>query len=541
MSDHSAPGTPEYLEAGAGSPIPPAPPAGPTRSGSRKGLLIAGGVALLAIVGVGAWAAASFLKTGAQPAEALPAGTLGYASVDLDPSGSQKLEALRTLNKFPAFKDELGLDADDDIREWLFDEMTKDSGCDLDYEDDIEPWLGERMAVAGVVVNDKPAPVVVVQVHDGDKAEAGLTKLSQCGENASDEVAWVIQDDWAVLAESKDIAQQVVDATEQGSLADDETFQDVTGAAGDAGIVAMYAAPEAAKYLADLADEADAVAGGGLSGLTGTTLEDGADRPEAELLKEFQGLAVTVRFDDGALEVESATPAGSIGTALYGSDRGGDVIETLPDDTLAAIGAGFEEGWLSTLVEQAASYAGEEVSTEDIFREASEASGLDLPADAETLLGDSAALSLGGDFDPEALINSSDVSGLPVALKVKGDPDAIVEVLEKLSGMDPTLAEMLGHDADGDTIVIGPDADYRKRALEHGSLGSNDVYRDVVRESGKAAGVFFVNFNAGDDWLVDLAGDDPSVAENLEPLAGFGISGWQDGDYAHGVIRLTTD
>ena len=70
----------------------------------------AAGIAALAVVGVGAWAAAQFFATGAQPSEALPAGTIGYASIDLDPSGAQKIEALRTLNKFPAFKDELDLE-----------------------------------------------------------------------------------------------------------------------------------------------------------------------------------------------------------------------------------------------------------------------------------------------------------------------------------------------------------------------------------------------------------------------------------------------
>ena len=54
---------------------------------------------------------------------------------------------------------------------------------------------------------------------------------------------------------------------------------------------------------------------------------------------------------------------------------------------------------------------------------------------------------------------------------------------------------------------IGPDADYRKAVLAKGSLGGNEVYRDVIRESGKASAVFYVNFNAGDDWLVRLVGD----------------------------------
>ncbi|MEZ5192869.1 MAG: hypothetical protein R2734_10330 [Nocardioides sp.] len=38
-------------------------------------------------------------------------------SVDFDPSASQKIEAVKTLNKFPALKKELGLDPQDDIVE----------------------------------------------------------------------------------------------------------------------------------------------------------------------------------------------------------------------------------------------------------------------------------------------------------------------------------------------------------------------------------------------------------------------------------------
>ena len=89
---------------------------------------------------------------------------------------------------------------------------------------------------------------------------------------------------------------------------------------------------------------------------------------------------------------------------------------------------------------------------------------------------------------------------------------------------------------------IGPNADYRKPVLGKGSLGDNEVYRDVIRESDKASAVFYVNFNAGDDWLVRLVGDgDPTVAENVQPLAGFGIAAWKDDAWTHSVLRLTTD
>ena len=138
----------------------------------------------LVAVGVGAWAAYSFLTTGPQPAEALPADTLGYVSIDLDPSGGQKIEALRTLNKFPAFEDEVGIDTDDDIRKAIFDEIQDEAHCEgLDYGDDIEPWLGDRAAVAAVDIGgEDPDPVVVVQVKDADEADDGLDKIKDCGD-----------------------------------------------------------------------------------------------------------------------------------------------------------------------------------------------------------------------------------------------------------------------------------------------------------------------------------------------------------------------
>ncbi len=144
----------------------------------------------------------------------------------------------------------------------------------------------------------------------------------------------------------------------------------------------------------------------------------------ADALEEFQGAAATVRFDDGALELEMAGDPGVSRTGLYGTDRGDDVVATLPEDTAAAIGVGFQDGWFTDFVDQMASYSGSE-SAEEMMSDMAQESGLDLPDDAETLAGDSMALSLGSDFDLETFFNSGDASGLPLAGKVQGDPDAI--------------------------------------------------------------------------------------------------------------------
>jgi len=172
----------------------------------------------------------------------------------------------------------------------------------------------------------------------------------------------------------------------------------------------------------------------------------------------------------------------------------------------------------------------------------SNASGLDLPGDAETLAGDSLAVSLGSNFDPETFFNSSDGSDVPVAAKVKGDPAAIDGVLQKLRRQLGTQASTtLGSNSSGDMVAIGPNADYRSQVLENGTLGDSAVFNDVVREADKAGALVYVNFQAGDGWLTKLAGGDQKTADNLKPLEGLGISAWNDGDTSHAVLRLTTN
>jgi hypothetical protein len=540
-------GAPEYLEVGGGAPLPPGPPAPPAAGGGRRrGLLIGGGLATLGVIGVGAWAAAQFFATGAQPAEALPATTLGYASIDLDPSGGQKIEALRTLNKFPGFKDEFGLDADDDIRQKLFDESGLADSCEISYDDDIEPWLGERMAVAAVDLGEKqPEVVMVLQVKDAEAADEGLRKLRDCESVGEDTGGWVIEGDWALVADDVEGAQAVADATADGTLAEDAEYKDLTTAAGSAGIVSLYAAPEAGAYLSDSLGEMTGLAEGLEEGLTGSDtlgeLPDAAAEGDSPL-EDFGGAAVTVRFDDGALEVEGAAANVEAMSSLYTTDRGGDVVETLPAATAAAFGVGFEEGWLTKYVEQMAAASGGEMTAADLFEEASAATGLDVPEDVETLFGESAALAFGSDFDPEAFFNSGEPNDLPIGLKVKGDEAAARKVLTKiLDQLPPEATPYFALDSDDGYYAIGPNEDFRTGILGKGDLGTTEVYQDVVRESDKATLVVFVNFNAGDDWLVELVGEDPTVAENVEPLGGFGITSWVDDDYTHGVLRLTTD
>jgi hypothetical protein len=529
------PGGPEYLEQGGGEPV------GPSSSGSgggRRTALIAGGaVAALLAVGGGVWAAMSFFASGPQAAEVLPASTVGYASVDLDPSGGQKIEAMRMIKKFPALEKELnGVDADDDLLEKVFGELENE--CDgLSYADDVKPWLGYRFAVAAVDLGDKsPTPVGVVQVKDAGAAEDGLAKLRDCGGD-SGVGGWTIEGDWAVIAETDELAEQVVDATSDGTLADDETYQKWNSELGDAGVLNLYASPDAGELLLDSLTE------GSLMGMSPMAMADSStdDAPDemTQAMKDFEGMAATLRFSDGAVELEVVGSAGDNAVAAVTSEGGDDVLSTLPEDTAVAIGAGFAEGWIDKALEQAAKMSEGEMTAEDLAAEFEAQTGLTVD-DIETLFGQSAALSLSSSIDMDALFSSSDGSDVPIGAKVQGDADGIEDVVSRIVSAVGGPPELFGTDAADDIVAIGPNADYRGELLEDGGLGDTDAFQNVVREADQASAIVFVNFDAG-NWLSSLAEGDQEAAENLEPLQGFGASVWTTDQGMHGVVRLTTE
>jgi hypothetical protein len=517
----------EYLDIGSGGPLPPAQ----GRSSTRRTVLVSAGViGGVALLGAGAWAAWSFFSTGPQPAEALPASTLAYASIDLDPSGGQKIEALRTLQKFPAFEDEIGLDTDDDVRQWVFEQFQDSGACaDLDYDDDVEPWLGDRFAVAAVDAgDDEPAPVFVVQVTDANAADAGLSAVFDCGD---EDAAWSITDGWALVAQSREVVDRVAADAEESTLADDGDFTTWTNEAGGAGIATVYLAPDLGELLAEHADEwfgygvpeGFATSSDSDFAPTGYAADDAIPDELTDELKDFRGAAATLRFDDGSLELEAA---GDTGKDVAGSDAAGDLVAGLPEDTALALGLGFADGWLDGLLD------------DDLLAELGASVGLDLPDDAETLLGEAAVLSIGGDLDPQTFFDSPDGSGVPIGLTVQGDREAIEGVLDRLrsDGGEALLAS----DGDGDLVAIGPDADYRALLLADGDLGSTDAFRDAVPDADDAAAIAFVSFDAG-EWLDHLAQDASDLAENLRPLAALGLTGSFDGDTSHLVLRVTTD
>ena len=541
---------PEYLD-GSG-PASTAPDNDNKKRMIAVGAIVAGG----AVVAGGAWAATSFFATGAQPAEALPASTVAYFSVDLDPSGGQKIEAIKTLRKFPGFTDKVDLQTDDDLRERFFEEVTSSGECEgLDYDADVKPWLGSRAAMAVVDLGeDEPTPVGVVQTTDSGKAEDGLSALVDAcggGEAAGGDVGgWVVDGDWIVVAETPEIAQKVVDAADGSTLAGDASFEEWTGEAGDDGFMSMYVGKGVTKYL----DELGGMGGMGMMGMPGAAMGEDekwlAEEPPSEevpeelqqMIDDFDGMAATVRFDDGAVEIEYAMSNYQPDmTKFIDSQNGADMVAGLPDDTVAAFGMSLEEGWAGAMLDYVKSNLPDESATidEQLAQFESE-TGLAFPEDVETLLGEGVTVSLGSGLDPDAVANGGP-GEVPVGIRIDGDADEIQAVLDKIAAQaGPEMAEFMQvTEGDGYAVLALQDG-YRGELEGGGSLGDSAAYSEVV-ESDEAQSLLFVNFNADDDWLVRLTGDSPEVSKNLEPLSAFGVSGWVDDDVVHGLLKVTTD
>lgn len=517
------PGQPEVLEQGSGSPL-----AAERGRRGRTGLLVGGGVLAAALLAGGGAAAFWYLSSGAAAAEAMPADTIGFVGVNLDPSGQQKLEALQTLKKFPAISEKLGLDGDlgeVDVKRSLFEALDTSGSCDLAYEADFASWLGDRAGLGAVVDGDgEPAPVAVVEVSDEGAARATLTKIGRCG--GLDDAGYVVDGGWLTIADSTEQAQQAADDAADSSLADDADFQRLTGEAGGDGLVTMYAAPDAPKVLASAQD--------GMLDLG----------PAQQYLDRFQGAAGSVRFADSGLQVDVAGTFEGAGD-LLGDNQVGELVSSLPASTGAAYGLAVPADVISEVIDSLAPMLGT-ASGQEAMTQLSEVSGLDLPADAQTLLSQGVVLSVDGGVDPQALFSSSDARGLPVGARIGGDPVAIEKVLAKVRPRLGSASYLLDGEAGDGFLAVGPDADYRSSLTQDGELSSSDAFSGVVPDAGAAAGVLYLDADALAEVASTFLGgsgssQDREMLDNLEPLRAVGASSTVDGDTVHLVLRATTD
>ena len=543
MSDQQ----PEYL--GGGAPLDGAhgDPSGAESAPRRRprwGLVAAAGIGVVGVVAVGGLGLAQLLSGSGSPADAVPANALAYVSVDLDPSASQKIAAIQMMRKFPALKKEVGLEARDDLRRWFFEEALDDCKG-LTYDDDVAPWIGDRMAVAAVPdAGQKVSPLFALQVGDQDAAADGVRAMAEkCGEDEQIGVAFV--GDYAVLMEKQSDADSYAKAAEASPLSDDADYQTWTDRIGDPGVVNAYVSADAPARMSDLAAE---MTREDLGEETGPLTDEELRQEMVELYRDFEGAAGTLRFADGTLELAMATkgmPGGVAAVDAPGAPSLGD----LPASTAAAFTVSFPENWLQDWMSSMGDVLGGGAAGsdgEDLWKDLEAGTGLQLPEDIETLLGDGLRVSVDSSLDTAAL-ESADVPEVPVGIRIHGEAAEIDRVIDTLlAQLPPGQADVLQRKSGDGYVVLGLDPAYVDTlAAAGGDLAGDPSFEKVVPEADRVSGGLFVNFDA-DDWATRLAQEfssgDSEVVANVEPLDALGLSTWLDDDAVqHASLILSTD
>lgn len=571
MSDFSPPGDAEFLTVGSPDPSSPKP--------SKKGRNVAigiGAAVAVAAVGAGAWGFSKLSGGGPGAAQALPASALAYAAVDLDPSAGQKIEAIKTINKFPALKEELGLDAQDDLREELFKAISED--CDgLDYDDDVEPWLGDKAGVALILSNDEPQPLIALQSKDDDKAVAGIEKLFEMCDG-DEEYGVATHEGYVLFAPTQEVVDEAVSAAAKAPLADDADFNAAFDKLDGLGIMSFYVAEDAPREITKLIEgqmvddfATPSIDEGFEEGSTTSSFDEdfdsdfsdefsddfgddfesdfdsgfggpdfgmaGMDELLAQLdefADDFGGAAGTIRFADGGVEFEGVATSDQLDDGNYYPLS----IGNLPTDTVAALGVAIPDNYLE-LVEKS-------MGDNELYREAGEEftrqTGLDLAETITTIFGKGLVFALDGTTDFESLDSGPD--GLKAGLRIDGDPEEINRVIDTLKGIaGPEAADMIKVASNDDQVAIGFNDDYVTALLSGGDLGKGKGFSSAVPNAQDAVGAFFLDFDAADDWAYRLAGmdGDDEFADNVKPLNTAGLSAWVNGSDGHVLFKLTTD
>jgi hypothetical protein len=323
----------EYLSDEPDTARSPAEPPVAGRAGRGRKALIGVSVGALVLAGAaGAFAVAQLMSGGPRAASAAPADAMAFLSVDLDPSGGQKLAAYRTLKKFPALDEHLGLTSRDDLREWVFEGLTSDSGCkNLDFSD-VEPWLGDALGVGAVPGKDEPTVFFTLEVTDKDAAAQGVRELAACLGGDEGAAGTAFAGDFMIVAETAAKARDLAASAEESALADDPTYVARTGEAGEDGIVTGYLAPSFGDYMSEQLTN------------TGGMFSDSSSGGSEALLAGRAGALTEDTPTPGTAPSEPAQPSSTELPEGFPSDFPTDMPSDFPTDFPTDFPSDFPDG-----------------------------------------------------------------------------------------------------------------------------------------------------------------------------------------------------
>ncbi len=171
-------------------------------------------------------------SSGSDAATLAPPGTPVFVEGTLQPTGELKSNTDAVAQQVAGI---------DDLGEYVVEELessASDEGEPFDYAKEVEPWLGER---AGVFFEkydgDEFSGVgAIVESTDTDATREFIDK-----HNSGDEGKVVgMVGDFLVVAEDQKVFNEVEEASEGDSLADEDTFAEAISAASDGSLADVY-------------------------------------------------------------------------------------------------------------------------------------------------------------------------------------------------------------------------------------------------------------------------------------------------------------
>ncbi|MBV9823775.1 MAG: DUF3352 domain-containing protein [Actinobacteria bacterium] len=482
----------------------------PRKSGPGRKLIAGGSVlAVLAAGAVAAYAYTTLASSGIQPERVLPANTVAFAKLDLDPAAGQKIAAYRLSSKFPKVAKGAG-NADEEknaILSSFFDDQS-----DLDYAFDVKPWLGDRIAIAAVPDRSSAAgldPVLAVAYTDEAKMKAAMAKVAR----TSSDFGYATVDDYVLISDSQPHAEAVLAGVRQGTLAKSDRFRsDVKSLHSD----------QIALGWADLGAAVAALKAG-----TGASAN-----ARVEDLRKLDGLASSGRMVIGAhassdfLEVSAVTHGTTTGKHAASTPVDGTLAKLSAADTSAALevtglGAAFSQAWGN-----ASTALGLGSELQDFLDQ----TGLKLPEDLTALFGTDITASMrlpGGSADPQ------------FAAQVKTDQAAhALQLLDSLArpfGLPPD--ELHARSTSGG-YLISTSADYDPRAASGArKLGDDPAFQKAVPNRANAGLIGYANLGRILDEDPETSAQDKADWKHLGSL---GMSVVPTSDGGRVTIRLTT-
>ncbi|MFK5581862.1 DUF3352 domain-containing protein [Serinicoccus sp. LYQ131] len=478
-----------------------------TEGGKRsRGLLIAGGVGAVVLVGGGIAGAVMLGSNGGdRPDSVLPENAAAYVQIDMDPSVGTKIAAVRFFQGLdPEVEERL---SEGDWREWVWEQIEAegDVPSDVTFAEDIEPWLGDRagMAMLPSGEGEEPAVAVALQVKDGD---AALAFLDEQMASSADEVGYYLEGDYVVFSQAETL-DAVRSAAESGTLADNDSYTSDMSDLGDAGIVAMWA---------DLA-QADEISASSLNPSLAMAEEElGLEGEQPEVTGR---MAATLRLTPDAIEMHGIS-RGVEGVAVPATD-GTPLITELPADTAVALSVENGAEMVQAAWDHYSETYGEELQQ---AADEAEAAGFVLPDDLKAVLGDSMVLSAGpGIVDAAMNISGTDpsVPALPVAYRATTDTARVQELLNS-NGMGAGV--LVSRDDEG-TLTLGSDQAYVDALAEGGgdTLGDSSLFTSTVADADEAQMVLYVDVAPFEQYYLPQVTDE-NARTSLEKLGAIGIS-----------------